>query len=74
MSAVSAGLTAMGFGPLNAYCLMVFCLLYIPCAATIGVIRRESGSWKWTVGSVLFQVVTAWVMSFLIYQVGRLLL
>ena len=74
MAAVSAGLTAMGFGPLNAYCLMVFCLLYIPCAATIGVIRRESGSWKWTVGSVLFQVVTAWVMSFLIYQVGRLLL
>lgn len=74
MAAVSAGLTAMGFGPLNAYCLMVFCLLYVPCAATIGVIRRESGSWKWTVGSVLFQVATAWVMSFLIYQAGRLLL
>lgn len=74
MAAVSAGLTTLGFGPLNAYCLMVFCLLYVPCAATIGVIRRESGSWKWTVGSVLFQVATAWVMSFLIYQVGRLLL
>jgi len=74
MAAVHAGLTAMGFGPLNAYCLMTFCLLYIPCAATIGVIRRESGSWKWTVFSVCFQLVIAWVMSFLIFQIGTLLL
>ena len=74
MAAVHAGLAGMGFGPLNAYCMMVFCLLYIPCAATIGVIRRESGSWKWTAFSVCFQVVMAYLMSFLIYQVGSLLL
>lgn len=74
MSAVAAGLSAMGFGPLNAYCVMVFCLLYIPCAATIGVIRRESGSWKWTVFSVIFQILTAWAVSFLIYQIGSLIL
>jgi len=74
MAAVRAGLSAMGFGPLNAYCLMVFCLLYIPCAATIGVIRRESGSWKWTAFSVVFQLVTAWVVSAVIYQVGRMIL
>ena len=72
MAAVHAGLASMGFGPLNAYCLMVFCLLYVPCAATIGVIKRESGSWKWTVFSVCFQVAVAWFMSFLIYQVGSL--
>ncbi len=72
MAAVHAGLASMGFGPLNAYCLMVFCLLYVPCAATIGVIKRESGSWKWTVFSVCFQVAVAWLMSFLIYQVGSL--
>ena len=74
MAAVHAGLSAMGFGPLNAYCLMVFCLLYIPCAATIGVIHRESRSWKWTAFSVCFQLVMAWVVSFVIYQVGSLLL
>ena len=74
MAAVHAGLASMGFGPLNAYCLMVFCLLYVPCAATIGVIKRESGSWKWTVFSVCFQVAVAWLMSFLIYQVGSLFL
>ena len=74
MAAVHAGLAAMGFGPLNAYCMMVFCLLYIPCAATIGVIKRESGSWKWTAFSVCFQVAVAYLMSFLIYQVGGIFL
>ncbi len=73
MAAAAAGLSTMGFGPLNAYCVMVFCLLYIPCAATIGVIRRESGSWKWTGFSILFQLGTAWGVSALIYQVGRLI-
>ena len=73
MAAVHAGLAAMGFGPLNAYCLMVFCLLYVPCAATIGVIKKESGSWKWTAFSVCFQVAVAYGMAFLIYQIGSLL-
>ncbi len=73
-AAVRTALTAMGFTSLNAYCVMAFCLLYIPCAATIGVIHRESGSWKWTVFSVCFQLVTAWTVSFLIYQVGGLIL
>ncbi len=74
MAAVQAGLAAMGFGPLNAYCVMVFCLLYVPCAATIGVIKKESGSWRWTLFSVCFQVAVAYLMSFLIYQVGGLLI
>jgi len=73
-AAVRSALAAMGFTSLNAYCVMVFCLLYIPCAATIGVIHRESGSWKWTALSVTFQLVTAWVVSFLIFQVGSILL
>lgn len=74
MTAVHAALSAMGFTALNAYCVMVFCLLYIPCAATIGVIHRESRSWKWTLFSVCFQLVMAWGVSFLIYQVGSLFL
>lgn len=73
MTAVYTGLSTMGFTPLNAYCVMVFCLLYVPCAATIGVIKRESGSWKWTVFSVCFQMAVAYGTSFLIYQIGSLL-
>lgn len=63
-----------GFGALNAYCLMVFCLLYIPCIATLATIKRESGSRKWTAGAALFQLSVAWVVTFFIYQVGSLVL
>ena len=73
MAAIHAGLAGMGFTALNAYCVMVFCLLYVPCAATIGVIKRESGSWKWTAFSVAFQVAVAYGTSFLVYQLGSLL-
>ncbi|WP_346662277.1 ferrous iron transport protein B [uncultured Merdimonas sp.] len=69
MSAMSATLTAMGFGAANAYALMVFCLLYIPCTATIGTMHRELKSWKTTLGIILFQLGIAWVMSALIYHI-----
>ncbi|MGN0297866.1 MAG: ferrous iron transport protein B [Lachnospiraceae bacterium] len=61
------------FGAVNAYALMVFCLLYTPCAATIGTIKRESGSWKWTLGVVVCQLLLAWGCAVLVYQVGSLL-
>lgn len=74
MAGVSAGLAATGFGALNAYALMVFCLLYVPCAATISTIKRESNSWKWTLFAVGFQLGVAYLVATLIYQVGRLFL
>lgn len=63
-----------GFGALNAYAMMVFCLLYVPCAASVGIIRKESGSTRFTVGLLAFQMVLAWGMAVLVYQVGRLVL
>lgn len=62
-------LAAMGFGMANAYSLMVFCLLYVPCTAAIATINREVGSKKITFGIVLFQLATAWVVSFLAYHI-----
>ena len=53
---------------------MVFCLLYVPCVGTIATIKKESGSWKWTAFSVVFQVAVAWIVAFAIYQVGSLVL
>lgn len=61
-----------GFTPLNAYCMMLFSLLYIPCAATIATIHAESHSWKWTAFSVVFQIGVAWILTFIVYQVGNL--
>ncbi len=59
--------------PLSAYAFMAFTLIYIPCLATIGVIKKETGSWGWTLFAVAYGLVLAWVVSFIIYQGGRLL-
>ena len=74
MSALAATLSSMGFTALNAYCLMVFCLLYIPCVATIATIKRESGSWRWTGIAILFQIGVAWLVTFGVYQIGGLII
>ncbi|MGL6017001.1 MAG: ferrous iron transport protein B, partial [Selenomonadaceae bacterium] len=66
-------LGASGFGALNAYALMVFCLLYVPCAATLATIKRESGSWSWTVMSAGFQFSIAWILTYLVYHGGRMI-
>lgn len=73
MAALSGILGASGFTSLNAYALMIFCLLYTPCIATIATIKRETRSWKWTIGMVVFQLVLAWVVATLVFQIGRLL-
>ena len=73
MDAFAAALAGIGFGPLNALCLMVFCLLYIPCAATLATIRKESGSWAWMGFTALFQLAVAWAVTFLVYQLGLFL-
>jgi len=58
---------------LSALSLMVFVLLYLPCVATIGTIRRETGSLKWTLFSVVYSTSIAWAAAFCIYQGGRIL-
>ena len=72
MSNLSALLESMGFGARNAYVLMVFCLLYVPCMAAVATIKRETGSWRWTGAMAAFQIATAWIVSFVIFQIGGL--
>lgn len=61
------------FSPLAAFSVMVFVLLYAPCFAAIATAKKELGSWKWTLFTVAYQCGIAWVISLLVYQVGRLL-
>ena len=61
------------FNPVVALTLMVFVLIYIPCASTIAAIYRETCSWKWTAFAVGYTCVLAWVVSFIVYRVGSLL-
>ncbi|MFW9798062.1 MAG: ferrous iron transport protein B [Candidatus Thorarchaeota archaeon] len=56
--------------PLTAVALMVFVLLYIPCLATVGAIRKETGSWKWTAFSVIYQLVLGYIIALLVVIIG----
>ena len=74
MAGLSTALAQYGFGPVNAYALMVFCLLYTPCMATVATIHKESASWKFTMKMVLFQLVLAYVAAVIVFQAGSLFL
>jgi len=59
--------------PLSAFSMMLFVLLYLPCIATVAAIRRETGSSKWMLFSILYSTSLAWIVSFCVYQGGKLI-
>ncbi|MBO8155799.1 MAG: ferrous iron transport protein B [Bacillaceae bacterium] len=67
------GVIMASFTSLQAYSFMAFVLLYMPCIATVAVIRKESHSLKWTLFSLVYGLVLAYLVSLVIYQVGQLL-
>lgn len=72
MGELNSILSASGFTTLNAYTLMLFCLLYTPCIAAVATIKKESASWKFTGGVIAFQLLFAWILAVLVYQIGGL--
>ncbi len=70
--ALEKALLTSGMTPLSALTMMVFVLLYLPCLATTGAIKRETGSYKWMFFSIGYSTSVAWLMAFGVYQGGRL--
>ena len=66
--ALAAGLAASGFTGASALALLVFSLLYTPCAAALGTIKKETGSLRWTMGLAAYQLFRAWICAVLTYQ------
>lgn len=62
-----------GWTPLRAFALLLFVMLYAPCAATVVAIGRESGSWRWAAFSAIYSTALAWVVASAVYQVGSAL-
>ncbi len=62
---------SLAFTRLQAYSFMAFVLLYTPCLATVGVLRKETASWKWTLFSIGYSLVLAYTVAVIIYQGGR---
>ena len=61
------------FTPLSSFSFMVFTLLYIPCFAAIGAIKQETNGYKWPLIMCGITLVTAYIVSFLVFQVGGLM-
>ena len=59
--------------PLQAYVFMVFTLIYVPCIAAIATIKQETKSWKWTAFAIVYSLILAWIISYLVLQIGYLL-
>ena len=66
---LSASLT-----PLAGYSFLIFNLLCAPCFAAIGAIRREMNDWKWTTLAISYQCGLAYIVSFIIYQLGSVVI
>ena len=61
------------YTPLQAFCIMLFCLLSIPCLATLAVTRRELNSWKLTFAEGAGLFILAYASTFIVYQIGMFL-
>ena len=55
----------------DAFALLVFCLLYTPCVAAVAAVKRERG-WRFALITVVFQCVIAWLAAFLVHLIGML--
>jgi ferrous iron transport protein B len=62
------------FSPLATISFMIFTLLYFPCLATLTAIYNETSSWKWAGFSIGMTTGIAWILSFIIFQIGSIFL
>lgn len=62
------------YTPAQAYSVMVFALLFIPCIAAVTTLRKEMASGKWTALALAFQGTVAWLVTFVIYNIARIVL
>ena len=58
--------------PIVALGYMLFVLLYFPCIATIVAIKQESGSWRWAIFAACYTTALAWLVAFVVNQIGNL--
>ncbi len=58
------------FTPLVCFSLMIFYVFAMQCVSTVAVVKRETNSWKWPLFQIAYMTGTAWILSFIVYQVG----
>ena len=61
------------YTPLQGFCIMLFCLLSVPCLATLAILRREMNSWKMAVAEAVGLFLLAYFVTWIVFQLGSLL-
>jgi len=58
------------YTPLTGFCIMLFCLIYAPCVATVAMTRQETNSWGWALFQFFGLTALAYVVTLIVYQIG----
>ena len=70
---LNKAMTDDGITTLSAYCFLLFVVLYFPCIAAIAAIKNETGSWRWAIFAAIYTTLLAWIISALVFQIGRIM-
>ena len=61
------------YSPLQGFCIMLFCLISMPCVATIVMTKQETGSWRWAMLQLVGLTALAYIITLAVYQIGTLI-
>jgi ferrous iron transport protein B len=61
------------YTPLTGFCVMLFCLIYAPCVATVAMTRNETSSWRWALFQFFALTALAYALTLIVYQLGTLI-
>ncbi len=67
------GILQQHYNPLQAFCMMLWALLSLPCVVTIAVAKREAGGWKYAIAMMVGFTLVAYATTLIVYQVGNVL-
>jgi ferrous iron transport protein B len=59
------------YTPLTGFCIMLFCLIYAPCVATVAMAKQETRSWRWALFQFFSLTILAYMLTLIVYQLGR---
>jgi ferrous iron transport protein B len=59
------------YTPLTGFCIMLFCLIYAPCVATVAMTKQETHSWRWALFQFFALTALAYLLTLIVYQLGK---
>jgi len=66
-----ADMMASMYDPIDIFGYLTFIQLYIPCIVTIAAIKQETGSWRWTIFAVVYGIILAYIVNWLVLIIGH---